>query len=269
MLYILSKTDSESVGAFETHTNSFLKLDYEELTRLIDKCGFEVKNAKPSCGLINLNKWPHKLVVGANENYYTAALTTEVEPGVFKIARCGDCIIYVDKNKLEALIGNNQISNCGYKETSSGIEYSTVDTYNTPYNKEFTEYIDNEYRKFIAKAKLLGLDNTFDYRVENNSVILTYYTGESKTVILPNFITSIGNKAFYFKEMKKIGLSNNIEYIGDSVFCGNELRGLVIPEKTKFIGQYSFTMSKRKLDKSNVTLESESTVVFDWDIASK
>ena len=110
---------------------------------------------------------------------------------------------------------------------------------------EFEVRIKQKYNNFIAKTILLGFrDITFDYKVENKEVRLSSYTGNSKEVILPPFITAIMAGAFRAKGIKAVKFSDGLKIIGyESFFAqdgNNGLERVEIPKTVELVGNNAF-----------------------------
>lgn len=147
--------------------------------------------------------------------------------------------------------------------------------------------IKEEYDKFIAKTKLLGMDNSFEYIVDGEDVIFAEYTGLSDKVIIPNFITIIGSYAFpnfdyanlereYDEELnvKEIVLNKGLKKICYNAFYGLQIKEIVIPETVELIEKSAFVECKvnvynngeRTLKKECIKLLNPNTIVEDFEI---
>ena len=106
------------------------------------------------------------------------------------------------------------------------------------------------------------------YRIENNTVVITGYTGDEKVLVIPNRIDDydvvcidkrafIGNEkiwvvilpqtvteireyAFHQSSLRNIVLSSSIKRIGDGVFSNSHLTSIYLPSSINEIGNYLF-----------------------------
>ena len=87
-----------------------------------------------------------------------------------------------------------------------------------------------------------------------------------KCVKLPNTMTILGMRAFYYEaELKYIVLSNNMEVISDSAFYGAAMTTLTIPKSLEEIGPYAFAIC----DLVEVIIPDDSNLVLIDDGAFK
>ena len=88
----------------------------------------------------------------------------------------------------------------------------------------------------------------FQYETENDTVIITKYTGSDKNLTIPSEIngksvTSIGNSAFSWRSrLTSVTIPDSVKSIGDSAFyyCSS-LTSVTIPNSVTSIGEYVFT----------------------------
>ena len=102
----------------------------------------------------------------------------------------------------------------------------------------------------INNAALFGIDfifNSFILNLSNDDEIeITDYTDKSITVlIVPDFVTSIGNDVFMFTKLEAVKLPNGLKKIGNRAFYGcSELRKINFPKNLEHIGTESFCLTK-------------------------
>ena len=88
----------------------------------------------------------------------------------------------------------------------------------------------------------------FQYETENDTVIITKYTGSDKNLTIPSEIngksvTSIGNSAFSWRSrLTSVTIPDSVTSIGDRAFyyCSS-LTSVTIPNSVTSIGEYVFT----------------------------
>ena len=69
-------------------------------------------------------------------------------------------------------------------------------------------------------------------------------------VIIPNFVTSIGEYAFCRNQLTNVIIPNSVISIGNYAFFGNKLTNVIIPNSVRSIGNYAFNNNKL----TNVTI---------------
>lgn len=269
MLYVTSITKGGKIGIFETNTNSRLTLTPSELKLFMSNCNAELKNATLNGEQVQVKEWPHNITYSNGQRYYRGIFLAKVDEETFKVLDTDGVGRHISKDSLIYFIKDNQISNCKCIDsmTSNGdTQYYSTDTYEIKDNPEFREYVDNEYSKFIAKSKLLGQDNRFNYRIEGEEVRIESYKGGNENFIVPNFVTSIGTEAFSYRNLRSIKLNQGLKFIGKRAFAGNEITEVNIPSTVEFVCDEAFTEGEYRLDETNIIFDSIETVMMDWDI---
>ncbi len=113
--------------------------------------------------------------------------------------------------------------------------------------------------KLKAKLKKLGLK----YKITDDSVTITKYTGSSKTLAIPDGVTSIGNEAFWFCDsLTSVTIPDSVTSIGGGAFAGClSLTSVTIPDSVTSIGDYAF----RECDSlTSVTIPDSVTSIGDY-----
>lgn len=136
------------------------------------------------------------------------------------------------------------VIHCNIEEVSS----------NTILIKKYPEFelkVYNEFNNFIAKSKLMGIDNGFNYHIKGHTVILSKYTGTSEDVIIPSFVNVIAERAFQTTaiEIKKLKLTDGLREIQAKAFQYNDIKEVDIPTTVEFIGENAF------FDNEGLTIE--------------
>lgn len=233
MIYFMSKYEEDGglYYLFETNTQSMMYLREEKLISLMVEKNFEVLNLCLNNNTIHIKERKIRLYKLGDMYRILTKLHRKPARMIYRAANRE----YISKCKIERM---------------------------------FKEQIDSEYLKYITKARLLGMDISFNYTVKGNEVYVEEYTGTSKEVVLPNFITVINSKAFYFKGIEKIKFNAGLKYIGVGAFEINELKYVEIPKTVKLICQDAFRFNKaiskvtHEVDYSKIKLLSKDTIIL-------
>ena len=247
MLYLLNvettNTDRLNYYTFETHTESPIIADYECMMKLINECKMAPKNMYVNSKGIQFNEWPHDV----SDSYYknhVFILLAKLSERRFKCIRGIDReVFYMDDKQLKGHLDYNHVLNCSCE---NGV-YKSIDTYNIVIDPEFEKSIAKKYETFIAKSIMLGLDMSFEYIIENEEVKIICYTGKSRRVIVPNFITTITKDAFKTTNLQEVRLSEGLRYIGVGAFKNNNIDRIVIPKTVEFVAYDAFGRNPKLL----------------------
>lgn len=147
----------------------------------------------------------------------------------------------------------NEFSKTGFN-SDGGI--NNLDYFDFKPSKEFEKHINEEYNRYLAKAKMLGWESCgFKYSIMGNEVILKSYEGSAEDVVLPNFITYIGSNAFALRKLNSIKLNSKIKGIGKMAFryCG--LNYIDIPQNVKFISGSAFIGNSKLYNNNEISSE--------------
>ena len=265
MLYLIKIDDipncENTYHIFETCTESLIISEKAVAIELIGKHKMEAKNISIHEGQIVIKQWPHEIKRSsdaANTLKSDYVILVNIDEQRFKLVNILGDVLYKDSERLKDSIKQGRVTNCEF--TKRKHEYKSVDTYIIQNDPKFEKHIAEKYETFRAKILALGIDISFDYLIENNEVKLTGYTGTSRIIILPNFITVIRRRAFYGKGIKEIKLNSGLKLIGREAFVTNKISSIVIPESVSFIGSNAFCKNNDLLnmngyiDKNRVTL---------------
>ena len=150
-------------------------------------------------------------------------------------------VIQVDGEELEQFAKQHKIANCEIVDGTC----KSIDVLSIKIDKQFNKHIAEKYERHTILTALLGRPMTFKYSIEGNEVKLKEYTGESKDIIIPKFITSIMAFAFVGHKIETINLERGLKYIGNAAFEDCRIKEITIPDTVEFIGQAAFFGNKR------------------------
>lgn len=264
MIYITEIIEQAGVVkdyvVFETNTESSFQIEGSWLENLSARFGFNVVNSREQS-----SPWYNRIKRRTHRSEEGIDYILLCKQGnKYKLIKYTGVTRVVDIETVKGLTYKNKIANC-FEINGS---YELFDAYDIPRSLEFEALINKKYTGYVAKSSLLGHKMSFEYAIENNKVKLIEYTGQSKNVILPSFITSINADAFVNREIETIILNGELEYIGCSAFERCNLREITIPENVKFIGVNAFHKNEKLLGKSNIYTDkvkilNNKTILFD------
>jgi len=81
-------------------------------------------------------------------------------------------------------------------------------------------------------------NNLADFEI--NGTTLIGYSGSATSIIIPDGITHIGNRAFMGQQLTDITIPDSVISIGFTSFWHNQLTNVVIPDSVTFIGAEAF-----------------------------
>lgn len=264
MIYIIGKFivdmyNYKHYEIFDTNTCSNMVCEINTLIKMVNTCDQKIMNAD-IIGLneIRIRKWPHEMIDcrTGSEYRYRAFMLTKVENNRFLVCN-GRASREIDSTRLRQYINDDKLDN--YNASNDDVEGTVIednyfiDTYKTVENEVLREGIRNKYEIFVGKSELMGIDTRFSYKIAGSDVIMTQFEGESKEVIIPSFITSIGMMAFVGRGIENLRLNNGLKYIGTHAFSNNVLHNVVIPETVKYIGNNAFDRVKYSKGESRST----------------
>ena len=105
---------------------------------------------------------------------------------------------------------------------------------------EYTFTIEMSDRNLEARWKE---NDVFIFKINGSSCVISGVKDKSATeYIIPDYVTEIGNSAFYgCSSLKSITIPNGVTSIGDSAFFGcSSLTSITIPDGVTSIGGYAF-----------------------------
>ena len=105
---------------------------------------------------------------------------------------------------------------------------------------EYTFTIEMSDRNLEARWKE---NDVFIFKINGSSCVISGVKDKSATeYIIPDYVTEIGNSAFYgCSSLKSITIPNGVTSIGDSAFFGcSSLTSITIPDGVTSVGDYAF-----------------------------
>ena len=207
---------------------------------------------------VSINNTQNTLYINSTENY---ELITKEGMGEMPMVDLEGTIVSRNKYIILSLDeAENSIKLAKYDGTILDIELTDVHnltreiagvpekyTRKTKKTKELTEEekkitaeIDKQYESFILMTRTLGIDCSFKYTISGTKVALESYTGSSKHVIVPKFITLINSKVFHNKGLTGLSLNDGLETIGIRSFASNNIDEIDIPKTVKKIDKQAF-----------------------------
>ena len=295
MLYIvrLTRHGFSNVGevvkyrVFDTLTESLLQVTPAQLHDMLYTCKIKVANAYLNQHEIEIHNWVNNIEIqsldeatnkfivirDSDSKLKTAEKCTWVllakEGKKYNLVSCYGIIDKINARQLKELANNNQIANCNIE----GTKFNSLDIYEIISNKDFENSIAEKYKVFRAKALMLGYgDISFNYEIENEQVKIRRYTGSSKNIILPSFITAIMKNAFDNVNIEKLELNEGLRIIGKGAFIASNRRDLLkfveIPSTVELIetGAFAFNGStyggKVELDEKLFKLRNKNTIIL-------
>ena len=248
MLYIIAIKETYSEGnlytIFESQTESIFYGNIEFLEKIIFRHNLKIKNIEIDNKRLKIKtrfNGIHYMELGEgtggskkNKNIPIGAdyiLLCKVENNSYKLVSYTGGVYYADSKELMQHINEDNIANCTIKDG----KYESVDVYKGQADNQFTDQITKKYARHLALTQMFGNIMTFEYITEGQEVKLSKYTGTTKDVIIPNFITSIMYQAFYDTKIETVILGTGIKYIGREAFKLCSISEVVIPENVKII----------------------------------
>ena len=290
MLYIIGliRRDSkpnESIiryKLFDTLSESYMNATPNKIKHILSNQGTQIANAKLRNNIIEIHNWVNNIILyNATNKSFIKPLIKESVAGcefimlaqkndTYKIMRHTGDIINIPFEILKALIDQGNVANCSI----SNNQILSTDTYEISTNEEFEKDIAIKYESFKLKAHMLGYGKiSFEYEIENQQVKLKNYTGSSKNVLLPSFITAIMQNAFMGADIDTIDLNEGLRAIGAGAFSHIDLydglSNIEIPSTVEIIGKGAFSNNYKMvkhngaLDMTKLKLRNSNTIVMD------
>jgi len=84
-------------------------------------------------------------------------------------------------------------------------------------------------RNGVLQVTSLSVDEwNFFHIAEIKNGVITGYKGNSKTVVIPSYVNSIGNGAFYGNQLTNVTIPNSVTSLGVAAFANNRLNSVTI-----------------------------------------
>ena len=289
MLYIISvikhNPEKKTVyKGFETCSESIMTMQEHILKEVILNNQIQVINATIQNDNIVIKDWGKGLDFETGTYEDVKFIIKHSGPVYVLLAREKDRYKLIDyegritkicSEKLEKIVKLQEVANCNFMRTTEGNRLKPIDIYEISRDIKFEKLIASKYETFIAKALLLGYgDCSFIYEIENYEVKLKNYTGSSKEIMLPSFITAIKKEAFYWKGIKSVNLNEGLKVIGTMAFAidGDHEEGIAkveIPSTVEIIGLGAFLENNKlfrggyNLNKDRFKLLNDKTIVLE------
>ena len=294
---------------FDTLSDSAMYVDVDNLKSIISVYGSQVINATMQNNDIVINKWSrryaevqrktiengssasfsgpryillakngHRYKVINNEGEVDNLSESELLENI-EIAEVVNCSVkirdnYELPNKLSKLYqklrGKKEDTDNHSIIESQKVKMRAIDIYTIEKDVTFEKNIRQKYETFDVKTQLLYHESmTFNYEIEGKEVRLSKYTGSSKKVVLPSFITSIKYRAFWGIGVETIKLNEGLKAIAEEAFLSNRIEEVEIPSTVEIIGNAAFRFNTKlftaedKIDTSRFKLLNNQTILLD------
>ena len=261
IIYMQKKDDSNNTlyKIFDTHSESLMSIETDLLTEIILNTKMHVVNASIQNGKILVKNWINGIYTEVNKHgnkqqYGSSYVLIRKEKDEYKLVDIkGDITYYKMTLELKDLIRSGEVANCIFKYDSGESSIETEDVQIIHKDTNYEQLIDTKYTQFINKTRLLGYgDMSFTYTIEGQEVRLEKYTGTSKDIIMPSFVTAVRQEAFILKDIKTLRLNEGLKIIGTRAFASyhnSRLLGQVeIPSTVEMLGAGAFYGNDKLFD---------------------
>ena len=284
MIYIISilRSDSHRIPhyrGFETCSESVLIMTPKLIKEIIENTSIKIANATIKDNAVMLTKWVEDINTESEEvvdnrvvcrHYGAKHIIIAIAGNKYKVVdNAGKVVVAYKQEEMLDLARRARAANCRI----NGEKLETLDTYNIKKDEEFEKLIAVKYNSFLAKTKMLGLEDvTFNYTIENHEVTLVRYTGSAEDIILPPFITSIRKDAFRVTSIKTLKLNEGLKIIGSQAFARADIARVDIPSTVELIGTGAFRhnnklfTNKGEVNTDRFKLLNNKTIVLDQSI---
>lgn len=248
-------------------SESCIVLTPNQLKDILLNCNIPVVNAELLVNSIGIHPWVEKITAklsGADNddfiNKYESHMTLTTagcpfillakEGSLYKVVNYHGALTKLSFDELKTIIREKELANCTTLNTAGETQIKGVCTYKIIIDRQFEEKIALQYEAFVAKANALGYGTiTFDYEIENHQVKIKKYTGSSRDIILPPFITAIMKNAFSGVALRTLDLNEGLRVIGAGAFTPEDTSDLLgeveIPSTVELVGPGAFIHNLR------------------------
>ena len=283
---ILSKPDENGnveilkYKLVDTLSESNWELTPNQLKQIMQSSFTQVSNATLQNGNIRIQNWIDKIASAESDmdnNSNTIAIDKKCifillseNNDEYKVTNYRGHITKFSFTGLKNRMILDEVANCNLLDD----KIKWVKEYKIIADKEFDRDIANKYKIFIAKMNMLGYGKTsFKYEIENHQVKIRNYTGTSKNVIIPSFVTVIMEGAFAEVTLETLDLNEGLKIIGEFAFSpkwmSEDLKSVEIPSTVELVGLGAFKnntkifISNSQLTMSRVKMRNNKTIVID------
>ena len=254
MLYVTSITErpkgNDLYTIFESTTESIFEATQEAVKRLILENGVAIENIELIKDKLVEKAWSRvksSHTIDSVGCEYT--LICKTGRNKYKVVGSDASIIYINNEKLKLYTEQNRMTNCTIENGAWG----STGAYNGEADINFKKEITEKYEKYVAKTSLLGRQMSFNYIIEGREVKLKNYTGITKDVIIPNFVTSIMKNACHYLNIERLTLDEGLKSIGAYSFGWCSISELVIPKTVEILLHGAFCENGRLVVKNSYT----------------
>ena len=240
MIYIIGIKqieDGRRYLCFDADTESPFELDTDELTN------YKIINMKFINNEWILDQYFNEIHHSTKRTSYGSdyILLCKLAENIYKIVDYTGKVEYILDKQLLHHVRNGSIANCKIEDE----KIISIGTYKVTENAAFIQHIKEKYELYIAKTSLLGYNMSFDYIIEGDQVKLVSYTGTSKRMIIPKFITTVIDKAFWKSGIETLTFDIGIKHIGRFAFAGCNISEVIIPDTVEIMGKSAFFDNKK------------------------
>lgn len=245
MLYAFDR-DSTSYSIYDNSTELIFHISEFNIIRMI-KSGMQIANFTVKGNKLEHKNWPQKITeVSGYDNYYI--LIHRYGDDVNKLITNTGKQVCIKDSELYSLIHRRKVINCS--EHAEGYKFHDTDTKEYVNEHEFCRYIEREYEKYMCKMKCLNIGTEFMYTINGADVILTFAKYKVKNMVVPNFITVIGDFGLSNLGIETIQLNEGLRIIGNHALESNKIQRIAIPETVKICGTHALRGNKGISNKS-------------------
>ena len=198
---------------------------------------------------------PNSVTFIGGSAFYNNQLTSVIIPD--SVTTLANAAFY--NNQLKSVIIGNSVTYIGSMAfqnnqlTSVTIPDSVTSIGgNAFYNNQITSVIIPDSVTSIGGGAFndnkLKAEDAFIYKRNSDGTIdntyVVSYGGAAKDIIIPNWVTTIGDSSFARNQLTSVIIPDSVTYIGNSAFWNNQLKSLIIGNSVTYIGDSAFWNSR-------------------------